>query len=312
LKVGTPTVALVGLLHCLALRAQEGAFVADAAAGIAFLYDSGADACAAADPVKPVLPLGTGFFVGVPLRQGAQPTAKGMLPVLRILFTTDHVIGDRSSVVLRVNRTDRSEFTCFPVSLRRQGAERNTFLPDRREVDLIAIIIPDIPGADPMLLSPSLLLSEKRLREFEVREGTEVFVVGYLFGYSGLRRNLPVAKFGRVALMSNEAWYMSSRGRLEKAFLVELHNAPGLSGAPVMLNSPQIRVDAKGGFGFRRMTPFVLGVVKGLLKSPIGGTQGVAAIEPAAHLAELLRVVTAYAASQGLDLDTSDIPATKE
>src|SRR5262249_26257020 len=118
-----------GVLQCFAATAQEGTFVPEATASIAFLYDS-VEACVTVNLEKPTVPLGTGFFVGVPVRQKTQTPVAGRYPVVKVLFTTNHVVGDRLSLVVRVNRIDRPEFSCFLLPLKRAAPARNTFLPD--------------------------------------------------------------------------------------------------------------------------------------------------------------------------------------
>ncbi len=220
--------------------AQEGSYVREALQGAIFIYDATSKPCDPPPPDTTLLPLGSGFIVGLAIK-GAKPPVPGRTQMYKFLITAQHV----------------------------------------------------------------LILDEELMKDQEVREGTDVFTVGYLFGYSGNRQNYPVAKFGKVAMLTNEVWYRSQppRNMDEEAYLVELQNVPGLSGAPMMLQSPQFRIDKEGKFQFRRVTPLIVGVIKGLLRSPIGGTQGVAAIEPAYRLRELLKKIADELKANGIEVE---------
>jgi hypothetical protein len=289
---------------CKTAIAQEGSYVREALQGAIFIYDPSSKPCDPPPPNAIPRPLGSGFIVGLAIK-GVKPPAPGRLPMYKFLITAQHVIGNQDSILVRLNKRDRPEFACHRVNLIRTGKDQNVFTTKRPQIDLIAISIPDFPNTDPTVFDYSLILDEELMKEQEVREGTDVFTVGYLFGYSGNKQNYPVAKFGKVAMLTNEVWYRSQppRNMDEEAYLIELQNVPGLSGAPVMLQSPQFRIDKEGKFQYRRITPLIVGVIKGLLRSPIGGTQGVAAIEPAYHLRELLKRIADELKASGVEVE---------
>jgi hypothetical protein len=285
--------------------AQEGTYLRHAAQSAIFVYDPSTMPCTPATPGTRLLPLGSSFVVGF-APKGAKPLPNCKMPVYKFLVTAQHVVGNRDSIIVRLNRTDKPEFACFTISLLRQGNDKNVYvLANRPQVDLVAIRIQDFPNTDPTVFDYSLILDDDLMKKWEVMEGTDVFAVGYLWGYSGNKQNFPVTKFGKVALLTNEAWYHSPppRNLDENAYLVEIQNVPGLSGAPVMLQSPQFRIDKEGKFQFRRISPCIIGVIKGLLVSPAGGTQGVAAIEPAAHLRELMKSIADEFRSAGVEVE---------
>lgn len=51
------------------------------------------------------------------------------------------------------------------------------------------------------------------------------------------------------------------------------------------------------------MPPYILGVNKGTLRSPLGGTQGIAAVEPGFRLRELLKKIADELKSKGHDVE---------
>lgn len=252
---------------------------------VVFLYEGGTQPCDPPAPGAILLPLGSGFIVGL-TQEGATPW-RGW----KFLATAHHVVAGRTDIIVRFNSSDGSRLICHPVKLVWSGGAPNVIVSAKKEVDLALISIPDVPGTDPTIFDIGLISDDAAYRSLEIREGTAVYTLGYLFGYSGHKQNYPVTKFGRVALLTEEAWYRSPAPRNydEQAYVVELQNVPGLSGAPVMLESPQFRVGASGNFEYRRVPPHVVGVIKGALGSPLGGSQGVAAIEPAKHLKAILR-----------------------
>jgi hypothetical protein len=108
-----------------------------------------------------------------------------------------------------------------------------------------------------------------------------------------------------VAIITEEPWLppdpKTGKTALEEGYVIEMQNVPGLSGAPVMLSSPQWSVDPpSGAIRARVIPPLLLGVVKDLLNSPAGGSQGVAVIETGDRVRELLRsIADAYKAAGG-------------
>ena len=193
-----------------------------------------------------------------------------------------------------MNRSDKPEFVCFAVRLIKEGKSKNVFTGNRTEVDLVAIRLPDLPNIAPAVFDFSMIMDEDLMKKERVSEGTDIFTFGYLFGYSGKKQNFTVVRFGKVARLSNEAWYHSDspRNMDEQAYLVQLQSEPGLSGAPVILQSPQLRLDKDGTFHYQQVKPYIIGVVKGGLRSWVGGDQGIAAIEPSYNLRDLLKKVT--------------------
>lgn len=310
--------------HCDVSMAQEADNIRNAVKSSIFIYPANTQPCATANPEKPLIPAGSGFVVGL--------AKKGGTLGWKFLVTAEHVIGNKSSVILRMNQQDNQAFTCYPLTLITSGPKQNVFRSIRPEADITAISIPDIPNTYPVVFDYSLLLDEQRINDWEIREGTDVFTVGYLFGYAGIKQNFPVTKFGKIALLTDELWYRSPRnititltkqqqeqvtkasgkvlpdmqlapGILEKGYIVELQNVPGLSGAPVILQSLQLRITEKNLLQHRRFDPFVLGVIKGLLPSPVGGSQGVAVVEPAQHLRELLRSIADDLNAEGFEVE---------
>jgi hypothetical protein len=77
-----------------------------------------------------------------------------------------------------------------------------------------------------------------------------------LLGYSGQKANFPVAKFGHISLITDEAWYFNPESKLlEQGYVLDLSNAPGLSGAPVFAHGMEFEASP---FRFRELPPYVV------------------------------------------------------
>jgi len=258
--------------------------------GAVFIYKSPSqvDPCAPLPPNLTLLPLGTGFVVGVEDTEATDKQWHGW----KFLVTAKHVVAGQDEVILRVNAISGSDFVCKNVPIHFSGLATNAIsAPDG--VDLVAISLPEISGADPTVVPSSFILNEETIKEWELGVGTQVAAVGYMYGYSGVKANIPVIKFGHIAAMSDDPWIYNPKTKLsERGYIVDLPNAPGLSGAPVYTYGLEFRTDP---FRFRQLPPFVVGVVKDLILAPTDSgvviSQGVTVVEPASSLKALMKQV---------------------
>jgi hypothetical protein len=311
-----PIVLVAASAHDAA-AAQEPEFLGAAVDTALFIYDGATAPCADTPPGTTLLPMGTGFVSGIPKRGTApnSPTWTGV----KFLVTAKHVVYGKSKIIVRLNRKDNSEFTCFPLELKWDGKEENSFVSEKPEVDLAAIYLPKIPDTDPFVIDYAFILDAKSMAAWQVGEGTEVLTIGYLYGYSGKKKNYPVKKFGKIALLTEENWCPNPLhpDQLQRAYLVELQNVPGLSGAPVLLQSPRFILVPGAALALRHNPPLVVGVIKDLMTAPIGPgqvmSQGIAAVEPGSELKALLQQIAKQITSRqpDLELDLPETPAPK-
>jgi hypothetical protein len=278
------------------VSAQEGNLAREAGEAAVFIYGPSTNPCAPVVPSPPprkaLRPLGSGFII-VLKPELSSASASITTQGYPFLITAHHVIENRDSIILRMNLSDKPGFACYDVRLIEEGKNKNMFTSIRKEVDLVAIRLPDLPNTTPAVFDFSMILDEDLMKKERVSEGTDIFTFGHLFGYSGNTENFPVARFGKVAKLSNESWYHSDspRNMDEQAYLVQLPSEPGLSGAPVILQSPQLRLDKDGTFHYQHVKPYIIGVIKGGLRSLVVGDQGMAAIEPSYNLRDLLKKI---------------------
>ena len=278
-------------MQVLLIAGQEGTapegttpptnFLQQAVASSVFLYPDGSTPCDPPPPGSVLFPSGSGFVVGISKKRSAGEA--GWLG-WKFIVTAKHVVVRRDGLILRLNRSDKPEFTCVHLPLKVTGKDQNVFFAPVG-VDLAAISIPEIPDTDPTVFGYSMILDATKMTKAEITVGTELFAVGYLWGYSGQKQNYPVTKVGRISVLTNERWLLNPSSRqLENAFLVELQGTPGLSGAPVMTHGVEFKLRP---FAFRELRPYVIGVVKGLLTVPVNRnriSQGLVAVEPGKHV----------------------------
>lgn len=267
--------------------------------GSVFIYDNQHDACAPLPPNVILLPLGSGFLTGIEKKGGLTPQGYNGW---RFLITAKHVVANHVEIQIRVNSEDESKVVCKALKLVTQGKGQNVVTAPAG-VDLVAIAWPQLEDAYPTVIASNLLIDEAKMKEWNVGIGTEVLTIGYLYSYSGQQKNFPVAKFGRISLMTDETWYHSpASGLQERGYVLDLSNTPGLSGAPVFSHGVEFEMNP---FRFRQLPPYLIGVVKGLMLAPANGqliSQGVAVIEPGANLKALMQQIATMLKAQGADI----------
>ena len=281
------------------VSSQEADFLQRAAESSIFIYAPSVDPCGPPPPLPRVIaPSGSGFVVGITNKKLSTAT---LWNGWRFLITAKHVLANQSQIIIRLNMQHALKSACFPLTLQTQGQGQNVFSADDG-VDIVAIALPELSGTDPTVFGFSYLLDATKMKESEIGVGTQVFTVGYLLGYSGQKANFPVTKFGEISVITDEAWYLNpDSGLVEQGYIMELPNAPGLSGAPVLTHGTEFQTNP---FRYRQLPPFVVEVVKGLMLAPVNGqliSQGVAVVEPSSNLKALLVKISAILKAGGGD-----------
>jgi hypothetical protein len=267
--------------------------------GAIFIYGPQLDPCAPLPKDKILLPLGSGFVTGIEKKGASTPQ---LWNGWKFLVTAKHVLANQNKIIIRVNASSSSKFVCKTIELQTQGQIQNVVLAPAG-VDLEAVAMPDIPGADPTVITPALLIDEVKMKDWSVGVGTQVLTIGYLFGYSGQQENFPVAKFGHISITTDESWYFNPESKLvEQGYVLDLSNAPGLSGAPVYTYGVEVETNP---FRYRELPPYLVGVVKGLMLAPVNGqmiSQGIAVIEPGANLKALMGQIATMLKAGGAEV----------
>jgi hypothetical protein len=138
-----------------------------------------------------------------------------------------------------------------------------------------------------------MFITEELISEYNVGPGDEVFMVGRCVGHGGSAKNLPVARFGNIAMLPSEK-IRNALGKERPHFLVEVRSVSGFSGSPVFV------YDAPGSVmkGARHsiLPDMLLGIDCGhLAEHEEHISAGMAAVVPAWRLLELINRAEATA-----------------
>jgi len=173
------------------------------------------------------LPLGTGFIIGVRHKESD----------FHFIATADHVVDlvTGPSIWVRMNTRDGVAGPTMKI-------EKNAKLPIDRKLDLAILPLPQI---GPTYMAGSILIDRVQYNSilediWKPELGLEVATVGLYTSHFGQVKNIPVVRVGHIALLPDEP-VLTTRGFIQ-AYLVETRTIAGLSGSPVFLNIPHMRV----------------------------------------------------------------------
>jgi hypothetical protein len=243
------------------------------------------------------VPNGTCFFVGVQIPQTETfyvyaVTAKHVLEADH----DTHRFFDQ--IFIRINTKDgRSRM--LPLNLSLEGPNKNVFLHYDSTVDIAVIRDhPDDGKDDFKFLPDNLIMTKEDVSALSITEGSEVFFTGLFTSHVGQRRNNPIVRFGRMALMTDEK-ILWDRDQMVELYLVESASYGGNSGSPVFLFLGPERTAGQFIVGGRLIK--LAGVMQGSFGefAPIGfrdtantpvarQSVGIAAVVPAYKLKEIL------------------------
>jgi hypothetical protein len=218
------------------------------------------------------------------------------------LVTDKHVLkdpqgNDFSRVYVRVNQLE-GDAAFAPLDLVENGQKRVYTHPDPT-VDLA--VIPALPqqGIHDFKTVPDDLPATKELPG--IGEGSDVFFIGLFTTYYGERKNVPMFRFGRVAMLPADRIPWQDRPEtppeLAELYLLETQTYGGNSGSPVFYMPEIIRRSEAA------PTEELIGIIRGYYGelSPIGFVNsptanvpvyrqniGIAAVTPAYLLHEIL------------------------
>lgn len=167
---------------------------------------------------------GTGFFMGV-------RTAANSDQFSLYFVTAKHVLQDASgayfsSFYLRLNKVSGDSEL---IRINKQDI-RLVEHPDPL-VDLVLFnLVPDTRIVDFKFIPADLINNQ-----YQVREGQDVFFSGLFLSHVGQKKNQPIIRFGKVALISDEKieWRERNQTQWLELYLLECQSYAGNSGSPV-------------------------------------------------------------------------------
>jgi hypothetical protein len=177
------------------------------------------------------VPQGTGFFVGIKDAQHPELAHVYLVTAKHVLQTAD-LKNWLPEIVLRLN-SKRGEADIAPIRLSGSGPKKNVFThPSDESVDIAVVpCLPNEKVIDFRWLSEDFAVSQKEFADLGIREGSDVFFTGMFTPYLGSKRNYPIVRFGRVALISDEKIkFVDGEADL---YLVETGSFGGNSRSPV-------------------------------------------------------------------------------
>lgn len=244
-----------------------------------------------------IRPNGTCFFVGVDIPE--TETAYVYAVTAKHVLEADHDTHRFfDQIFIRVNTKD-GKSRMLNVDLFTEGSKKNVFLHEDSTVDIAVIRAhPDDEKDEFKLLPVNLIMTKDEVKTLGITEGSEVFFTGLFTSHVGQRRNNPIVRFGRMALMTDEK-ILWDKNQMVELYLVESASYGGNSGSPVFLFLGPERT--AGRFVLENRLIKLAGVMQGAFGefSPIKYLEtsntpaarqsvGIAAVVPAYKLKEIL------------------------
>jgi hypothetical protein len=241
-------------------------------------------------------PNGTGFFVGVKNEQNDK--------IFNVYFVTaKHVLKDVNGnyfpeIALRLNnKGGNSEL----VKIALENIRIFEHMDENVDIALFNCL-PDENLFDFKFIPNNLIANKEIMEKYEIAEGDEVFFAGLFTSHIGQKRNQPIIRFGKVALIPEEKIEWKEENKPVKfmdLYLLECQSFGGNSGSPVFFQLNPMRKPNQINLG--GPTIFLAGLMTGCFLS---GNQiqiidsvpnlisqqniGIAALTPAEKLQEIL------------------------
>jgi hypothetical protein len=186
----------------------------------------------------------------------------------------------------------RDDFTVIRINKRFGGYDilelpRSTWLehPDGDDLAVCATVL--TPLHDFKFVTSNGCVDDERVKRHNIGVGDDVFMIGRFTGHPGEKKNLPIARFGSIAMMPSEE-LENALGRKRPHYLVEVRSVSGFSGSPVFIYDtpiPPLSVNVRP----EKFSNFLLGIDCGHLPEHEKYlSAGIAAVVPASRLLELL------------------------
>jgi hypothetical protein len=182
------------------------------------------------------MPYGTGFFVGVKNDTGKL--------IYGYLVTAKHVLKDENGndfarVFLRLDLL-KGDAAFIPIDLIQSG-HRVVYTHPDPSVDIA--VVPMLPSQslfDFKILPDDMLSTKATFSQYDIAEGSDVFFVGLFATYYGEHQNVPIFRFGRMAMFPDESvpWinYEGQPQQQALLYLIEIQSYGGNSGSPVFFS----------------------------------------------------------------------------
>jgi hypothetical protein len=235
-------------------------------------------------------PNGTGFLVRVDVE------SKDDAYVI-YLVTAKHVLHDGNenflpTIAIRLNKRDGS------AAYVEMPTERiKIYTHSDADVDIGLFPLSPSPMLyDFKVIPENIIANKETLKDLKIREVDDVFFSGLFESHMGQKKNQPIFRFGKVALISDEKieWPETKGVKFLDLFLMEFFSFGGNSGSPVFFQPSSESNIAKN----NNQSPliYLAGLVRGSVKvkevflpdTYLSQNTGIAAVIPSYKLYEIL------------------------
>lgn len=218
------------------------------------------------------VPVGTGFFLGVPIGDPKSPTwVAVVVTALHVLNGIEGTGQTPNKIYLRVNtKYGGVEHVYIP-----PGNWVRPDIDDLLENGMVDAAVCWFPGNNSPSSKYDYLLmpasNEIAFRQFlddeDIGIGDDVFFTGLFKYHTETSRNEPIVRSGIIAAMAET---IATRSGPQHAFLVESRSMGGFSGSPVFVTPGLFRFDEEGKIKIRPTfgQSFLTGVISGHWDAP--------------------------------------------
>jgi hypothetical protein len=200
---------------------------------------------------------GTGFLVAYPFELDIPGFSKRS----HVYAVTNHHVIERGYTVLRLNKKDPTTDGRFHDTYELTKADWKAICPGP---DLAIARLDDqtiVHEYRHLMWLPSGFVNSDHIAKGYTGIGSDVFIVGRFIGHAGQQRNMPVVKFGSIAMMPEDEIDVPNLScGPQQVYLVEARSTSGMSGSPVF----QYEIDTSSPHKIsKKHGPFLLGVDMG-------------------------------------------------
>lgn len=184
------------------------------------------------------------FLNVITLRSPITQHARYFVTAKHVLFDTSDQL--RPDIYFRINN-QTGGISYFLLNPDITNGSLRVITHTNKAVDLAAITV-GRPAFSPMRLKgdvalnlqafdASIIATDKVIKKHQVREGDEMFFLGLFTPFYGSKQNVPICRFGRLAMMSEEQMPWGTEGP-ENLYLMETEAFGGNSGSPAFFHFP--------------------------------------------------------------------------
>ncbi len=146
------------------------------------------------------------------------------------VITNRHVVEEANARFIRLHTHNKDN----PIEVIEGAWEYHT-----QGDDIAACEFPIRAKYNYISLPVEFVLTKQNTEDLRIGLGDDLFMVGRFLNHDGKDKNIPVVRFGTIAMMPDEP--ILNNGRLQESFLMEIRTIPGFSGSPVFVHIPDTR-----------------------------------------------------------------------